>query len=88
MSATVFVDNAKVMSKGQVTIPKDIREMLGVGSGDRIAFIVNNGEIRIENAAVYAMKMLQMEMKGEAAKAGIKDERDVVELVKSVRDEE
>ena len=26
-----FTDDAKVMSKGQVTIPKDVREVLGVG---------------------------------------------------------
>ena len=40
MSANIFVDNAKVMSKGQITIPKDIRDVLGVSSGDRITFIV------------------------------------------------
>ena len=28
---TVFTDNAKVMPKGQVTIPKDVRKALGVG---------------------------------------------------------
>ncbi len=35
MLANAFVDNAKVMAKGQVTIPKDIRKVLGVASGDR-----------------------------------------------------
>ena len=30
MSANIFVDTAKVMSKGQVTIPKDVRTVLGV----------------------------------------------------------
>ena len=88
MASTTFVDNAKVMAKGQVTIPKEVREILGVGSGDRITFIVNNGEVKIEYSAVYAMKILQMEMKGEAERAGIKNEQDVVDLVKSVRDEE
>ena len=29
MIANTFIDNAKVMSKGQITIPKDIREILG-----------------------------------------------------------
>lgn len=38
MLANTLVDNAKVMAKGQVTIPKDIREILGISSGDRITF--------------------------------------------------
>lgn len=87
MAEAVFVDNAKVMSKGQVTIPKDVREVLGVGTGDRITFVVNNGEVKVINSAVYAMKLLQDKMVGEADKAGIKNEQDVVDLVKSVRDE-
>ena len=29
MYVDTFVDNAKVMAKGQVTIPKDIRAILG-----------------------------------------------------------
>ena len=66
MDATVFTDNAKVMPKGQITIPKAIRTILGVDSGDRITFIVDNGEVKVENSAVYAMKMLQSEMAGEA----------------------
>lgn len=49
----------KVMAKGQVTIPKDIREILGVTSGDRITFIVEGNTVRIVNSAVYAMQMLK-----------------------------
>ena len=45
MTATTFIDNAKVMAKGQVTIPKDIREILGVSNGDRITFVVENGNV-------------------------------------------
>ncbi len=39
MFANTFVDNAKVMAKGQVAIPNDIREVPGVTSGNRITFI-------------------------------------------------
>ena len=67
----VFIDNAKVMAKGQITIPKDVREVLGVSNGDRVSFIVENGNVRIVNSAVYAMQMLQNEMRGEAKKAGL-----------------
>jgi AbrB family looped-hinge helix DNA binding protein len=88
MDATIFTDNAKVMPKGQITIPKAIRTILGVDSGDRITFIVDNGEVKVENSAVYAMKMLQSEMAGEAERTGITSEQDVLDLVKSVRDED
>ena len=67
----IFTDNAKVMSKGQVTIPKDVRAALGVTSGDKVTFIVDGDEVRIVNSAVYAMKLFQAQMAGEAERAGV-----------------
>ena len=52
---TAFIESAKVMAKGQVTIPKDVRKILGVSNGDRISFIVEGNTVRIVNSAVYAM---------------------------------
>ena len=66
MQANAFVDNAKVMAKGQITIPKDIREVLGVSSGDRVSFVVEGNTVRLVNSAVYAMQVLQSEMRGDA----------------------
>lgn len=87
MVATTFIDNAKVMAKGQVTIPKDVREILGVSSGDRITFVVENGRVRVINSAIYAMQMLQAQMDGESETAGITSDEDVMNLVKEVRAE-
>lgn len=84
--ARTFMDDAKVMPKGQVTIPKDVREVLGVGSGDRVTFIVDNGKVTVVNTAAFAMDYLQKQMAGEAEKAGIRNELDVVDLVKSIRE--
>ncbi len=88
MLANTFVDNAKVMAKGQVTIPKDIREVLGVASGDRITFIVEGNTVRIVNSAVYAMQVLQKEMAGEAERTGLISDDDVMALVKDLRNED
>lgn len=83
-----LVNDAKVMSKGQVTIPKNIRNALGVSTGDRVTFIVENGQVRVINSAIYAMQKFQQQMKGEAKKAGIYSEEDVAEWITSSRREE
>lgn len=36
---------SKVTSKGQTTIPKEIREQLGIKTGDRVTFVLRNGEV-------------------------------------------
>ncbi len=85
MSANTFVESAKVMEKGQITIPKDVRDALGVTSGDRITFIVEPNSVRIVNSAVYAMQAFQREMAGEAERAGLTKDEDVIALVKELR---
>lgn len=87
MAANAFIDNAKIMEKGQVTIPKDIRKILGVGSGDRVSFIVDGDSVRIVNSAVYAMQVLQKKMSGEAERTGLTSEEEVMALVKELRSE-
>ncbi len=85
---SVLVDNAKVMAKGQITLPKDIRNVLGVDSGDRITLISEGDRVIMMNSAVYAMKMLQREMAGEAEKAGLYSDEDVVKMVMEMRRED
>lgn len=88
MLENTFIDNAKVMAKGQVTIPKDIREVLGVASGDRITFVVEGNTVRIVNSAVYAMQVLQWEMAGEAERTGLTSDEEVMAFVKELRNED
>lgn len=87
MAVKAFIDNAKVMAKGQITIPKDVRDVLGVASGDRVTFVVEGNTVRMVNSAVYAMQMLQQEVSGEAERTGLTSEQDVMALVKELRNE-
>lgn len=78
---------AKVTSKGQITIPKAIREKLKVKEGGQILFLLKDGDIVIRNAALIAIENVQKEFDGEAERLGLKDENDVVNLIKEVRKE-
>lgn len=88
MISRTFIDNAKVMAKGQVTIPKDVRDVLGVTNGDRVSFIVEGNTVRIVNSAVYAMQILQSEMANVADSAGLSTEDDILSLVSEIRKED
>jgi AbrB family looped-hinge helix DNA binding protein len=40
--------SSTITTKGQITIPKDIRNILNIGKGDRVEFLVNaNGLVTI-----------------------------------------
>lgn len=45
--------SATMTSKGQITVPKDVRTALGVGPGDRLAFrIAADGTVTVEAETV------------------------------------
>lgn len=83
----IIVDNAKVMPKGQITLPKDIRSFLRLATGDRVTLVCEGDKVIMMNSVVYAMKTLQLAMTGEAEKAGLTSDEDVVDLVSDVREE-
>lgn len=88
MTSKKFINDAKVMSKGQVTIPKNVREALGITTGDRVTFIVDGSDIRIMNSTLYALKQFQKQMQGEANKAGFRSEEDIADWITQSRREE
>lgn len=88
MAANTFVNDARVMAKGQVTIPKNVRTALGVESGDRVTFIVDGNNVRVVNSAVYALMRFQEQMRGEGEKAGLFTEEDVANWITQSRRED
>jgi AbrB family looped-hinge helix DNA binding protein len=82
-----MLDVSRVTSKGQVTIPIEMRRRLGIKEGDKVVFIEEAGKIVIANAAMLALKDIQETFRGEAERLGLHDEQDVVKMVKEVRKE-
>jgi len=78
---------AKITLRGQITIPVQIRKKLGVKDGDKVIFIEENGRVVIENAAMVALKNAQDSFAGEAERLGLKNERDVADMIKELRRE-
>jgi AbrB family looped-hinge helix DNA binding protein len=81
-----MLDIARISIKGQVTIPVEIRRRLGLKDGDKVVFMEKSGEIVLMNSNRLAFEEFQRDMAGEAEKAGLKSEQDVVGLVKEVRE--
>jgi antitoxin PrlF len=78
---------AKVTSKGQITIPVEIRKKLNLQSGDKVVFMEDQDKVFILNAAKAAFINLQNAFAGGAERAGIYSEEDVVNIVAEVREE-
>ncbi len=76
---------AKITSKGQITIPVNIRRKLGVKEGDKVLFVEEGGKIYILNASMEALKEAQAAFAGESERAGLKNEDDIVAMVKEIR---
>ena len=77
---------AKVSANGQITVPVEIRKLLGLRSGDKILFVQkDNGEIVINNASARAIYKAQREFSGVAEDMGVYNEDDVQNLVNEVR---
>lgn len=78
---------AKVTSKGQITIPIDIRRKLGIKEGDKILFVEEQGRVIMMNSSMNALQRAQAAFAGEAERLGLKDEQDVADLVSELRRE-
>jgi len=60
-------DIAKVSSKGQIVIPKEIRERLGVQSGERLLVMTRDKEIILRKAERVSLEEISGKME-EASK--------------------
>ena len=78
---------AKITSKGQITIPIDIRRRLGVKEGDKVLFVEDQGRIVMMNSSMEALRKAQMAFAGEAERLGLENEQDVAAMISELRRE-
>ena len=76
---------AKVTSKGQVTIPVEIRRKLGIKNGDKVLFIEESGRVYMMNASMDALREAQRAFAGEAERLGLENDDDVMAMIKELR---
>lgn len=75
---------ARVTSKGQVTIPKEIREKLKLKKGDKVLFIERKDGILIANASMIEFKKAQVALSAEAKEQNLTEE-ELDSTVKKIR---
>lgn len=80
-----YMELAKVTSKGQITIPIEIRKKLGIKNGDKILFMEESGRIYMMNSSMDALREAQKAFAGEAERVGLKDDDDVMAMIKELR---
>lgn len=78
---------AKVTSKGQITIPIEIRKKLGIREGSKVLFLEDAGKVYLVNSSMEALREAQKAFEGEAERIGLETEEDVVKLIKELRKE-
>lgn len=77
---------AKISANGQITVPAEIRRLLGLKSGDKILFYQKpDGEVVINNASAQALYKAQKAFEGVAEQLGVYNDDDVQSLVDEVR---
>lgn len=77
---------AKLSANGQITVPVEIRRLLGLKSGDKILFFQKqDGEIVVSNASSKSIRKAQAAFAGAAETMGVTSEDDIQALVDEVR---
>lgn len=69
----------KVSSKHQITLPKAVREALGIGAGDRLS-------IAVEGDKVVLRPLPKVSRPTDALYGSVESEKDAVEAVRAFRE--
>lgn len=78
------IEMATISSRGQICIPNDIREEMGLEEGSKVLFVLTDNSLIMKKADMQTFRQITAPLKEEARKVGMK-ESDVDEIVHKVR---
>ena len=81
---TEKIEMATVSSRGQVCIPNDIREDLGLEEGSKVIFVLVGDSLIMKKANARTFEEITRPLRESAKKSGLKEE-DVVDIIHRFR---
>ena len=69
-----IIEMGKISSRGQVAIPLDIRERLGLEEGSKVLFFTEEDTLLIKKVTEQSFAQITRPLKLAAKKAGMKEE--------------
>jgi len=78
-------DMVKVSSKGQIIIPKEVRERLGVRTGERLLVLSRDGEILLRKTQGISIEEIAGKIEKQTKQEGIDVDRLVDEAIEWAR---
>lgn len=82
----LMVGNVRVLIKGQITIPKDIRKYLNINTDDRLTLIGEKDRLILVKSEMFADEEFRENLLAEAKKAGAQED-DAIERIEKMRRE-
>jgi len=81
---TEKIEMGTVSSRGQICIPNNIREDMGLKEGNKILFVLSDDSLLMKKVSMQSFEEITRPLKEAAKKAGLK-ESDVVDIVHRAR---
>jgi len=79
-----IIEMGTVSSRGQICIPNDIREEMGLEEGNKILFVLENNALLVKKVTTQTFADITKPLKEAAKKAGMK-ESDAESIVNNFR---
>ena len=81
---TELIEMGKISSRGQIAIPSDIRQEMGLHEGTKVLFVVEDDTLIMKKVTLSSFAEITKPLKEAAKKAGLK-QSDVEGIVHRAR---